>query len=108
MVPDTSVAATRNCWDPMSAEAKPFPWPPTESNPWVQMRSVFFKDHLVDWPLTGKEKSQLLDLWEDWGSLVVDQVWEMEQPVFSTTEIHGGVCFVCLLVPKREILYCEP
>ena len=31
---------------------------------------------MIDWPLTGKEKSQLLDLREDWGSLVVDQVWE--------------------------------
>ena len=66
------------------------------------MRSVFFKDHLVDWSLTGKEKSQLLDLWEDWGSLVVDQVWEWNSQ--STLPLRFMVEFVlsiCLFLQER-------
>ena len=67
------------------------------------MRSVFFKDHLVDWPLTGKEKSQLLDLQEDWGSLVVNQVWEWNSQ--SPPPLRFMVEFVlsaCLFLQERK------
>jgi hypothetical protein len=54
---------------------------------------VFFKDCLIDWPFTKNEKSQLLDLTEDWGTYIVTDVWEWN--------VHSGIYFVSSLISPR-------
>jgi len=63
-------------WDAVSPSALPFPWPSRHATPWVRTRSVFFKDRLLERPMTVKEKSQILDVREDWGASILDYIWE--------------------------------
>ncbi len=58
-----------DCWYPLSAKC-PYPWPWSWSPRWVETSSVFFKNHLIQRPLTEKELAQLLDLRMDWTQLV--------------------------------------
>ena len=64
------------CWDPNETAPTPFHWPPQSSSPWVRTSSVYFKERLVEQPMTNKEKAQLLDLREDWGAMIVNDVWK--------------------------------
>jgi hypothetical protein len=75
LVYDSTVAIGPDCWDPLAANAAPFPWFPSSLDPWEQTCSVFFKSNLVENPFSGKEKSQLMDLHEDWGTKIVNDIW---------------------------------
>jgi hypothetical protein len=80
LVPRALPPVVDHCWDStLKLGATPFVWPLTTANPWVRTKSVFFNERLVEHPITGKEKAQLLDLREDWGDCLVNEVWEWNQ-----------------------------
>lgn len=89
------------CWDPCGFAPTPFPWPPQTITPWVQTTSVYFKNQLVEQPLTDKEKSQLLDLREDWGAKLVNYVWEWNK--LDAPPLRFMVEFVLSALPCLQV-----
>ena len=80
LVPSARPPVSVECWDAtLGSKAKPFSWPPSTRHPWVRTRSVFFKERWIERPITDKEKAQLLDLREDWGNHLINDVWEWNQ-----------------------------
>jgi hypothetical protein len=54
-----------------------YPWPFELSPQWVEAKTMYLKDQaFVERPLTTKEMAQLLDLREDWGTKLVEEVWQ--------------------------------
>ena len=68
------------CWCPHPPAGKPCPWPFGSAPLWVNATSVCLgKGAHVERPLTTKERSQLLDLREDWGDALVKPMWRWDE-----------------------------
>lgn len=94
----------KRVWDPTLG--KPFPWPFCHANPWVRTKSVFFKDWLIERPMTVKERGQLLDIRQDWALSLVTLVWSWNNnaPVPLRLLAEFVLKSSCWLVPDAETM----
>jgi hypothetical protein len=54
---------------------------PVGRKTWVPTQTMFMRGATIVRPITAKEKSQILDLREDWGALLAEELWEEGDPL---------------------------
>lgn len=63
-------------WSPRQKDSPGYPWPLPNPALWVEAPTVYFANQpYIERPLTVKEKAQLLDVREDWGNSLAEEVW---------------------------------